>query len=586
MNLFMKRKLCSVRFVSSFIYLLTSMADLYALPQIVFIRANNDTIGMYEKFELSMDVQAEFSNPFNANEIDIYANIISPSGVRWKINGFYNYSSWQSLWNLRFSPNETGKWQYRLFIKDKSGVNDSTANTFYVKRSDSKGPISIAPNKRYLQYADGSPFYGVGMWYNDSYAAYNKGQIQSIVLDEMKNLGMNFISNYIAPLETFASGMGRYDQAAAGRLDEILTMLEERNMQLSLNIWFHAYLSETVWPGGNKRWNTNPYKTITPAKDFYRSEEAWKYQEQLYRYMIARYSHSRSLMLWFVIDEVNGTDGWVSGDSLQAAQWGKKVHDYFKKNDPYNHPTTGTRSGGINEYWHEGYQVFDIPNREIYEAQGFPIIKDGKIDNDDEHPLTHSYLNYAGQVQKLWNSYTKPAIIGETGWDHTFYEPSMPGYQAMYHNALWVSLSNGTAMSPFWWAYSNYLNDNIFTAQNRSLARFTSSIPFSKLTNIKSIESITGGKHAFAMQSDQLVFGWIVHPDRDVSGAAIKIKLNTSGVTKYRLRPYHTWRGMFLPDSEVISKDGMLEFTMPVLKIEGGQSKYLGQDVAFILEKK
>jgi len=40
-------------------------------------------------------------------------------------------------------------------------------------------------------------------------------------------------------------------------------------------------------------------------------------------------------------------------------------------------------------------------------------------------------------------------------WDHTYYEPGMPGYLAMYHNALWVSLVNGACATPFWWSYSS-----------------------------------------------------------------------------------------------------------------------------------
>jgi len=568
------------------IFLLYTPAILTAaIPEVLFIRANRDTLGMYEKWELNMDIKAKFVNPFDPEDINITAHILSPTGNSWNVNGFYNYNSWQSLWTLRFSPNETGTWIYQLSIKDKFGVNDSIRNSFIVKPSNHKGPIHIAPNKRFLQHANGTSYYGTGMWYNDNYAAYNKGQINASVLDEMKNLSMNFISTFIAPLETQGSGLGRFDQAAAGRIDEILTMLEERDMQLSLNIWFHAYLSETVWPGGNKRWNTNPYKQITTAKDFYRSEEAWKYQERLYRYMIARYSHSRAMMLWFVIDEVNGTDGWVSGDSLQAAEWGKKVHNYFKNNDPYQHLTTGTRSGGINEYWHEGYQLFDLPNREIYEAQGFPILRDGKIDPGDEHPLTLSYLNYAGQVKKLWDSYKKPAIIGETGWDHTFYEPSMPGYQAMYHNALWVSLANGTAMTPFWWAYSGYLNDNIFTNQNRSIAQFTRTIPWSKLTGLSRIENIIGGKHIFAIESDQLIYGWVANPESDVTNTEISITPAKANA-KYTLKLFQTWRGQFLPETEATSSNGTITFTLPTLKIEGGQARYLGQDVAFILERK
>ncbi len=111
----------------------------------------------------------------------------------------------------------------------------------------------------------------------------------------------------------------------------------------------------------------------------------------------------------------------------------------------------------------EGYEIFDLAAREIYEAQGFPIINDGKIDPEDENPLRSNYINYIAEITKLWNGFEKPAIIGETGWDHTFYEPSMPGYLAMYHNDIWASLANGLSMTLFWWSYSDMLNDNMVT---------------------------------------------------------------------------------------------------------------------------
>lgn len=79
------------------------------------------TIGLYEKFELRIDLRAEFT---------------APSGKTQTIWGFYNPSSWASLWIVR-----------------------------------------IAPNHRYLKHDDGTAFYGVGLWYNDSYEQFNAGQI-------------------------------------------------------------------------------------------------------------------------------------------------------------------------------------------------------------------------------------------------------------------------------------------------------------------------------------------------------------------------------------------------------------------------
>jgi len=534
--------------------------------------------GLYERLELPLNITAVFTNPFDPDELDIMATFKAPSGKEWKVPGFYNQSR-RGGFLVRFSPDETGEWSYIISVTDRTGTSTSEPINFKVVPSEYHGPIRISQNKRYLEQADGTPWFGVGLWYN--------GESNTEVLDELYAKGVNFISKLITPLETWGTGLGRYDQLICRQIDELLEELEERDMKLALNFWFHSFLSETVWGGGNIAWHTNPYHLVCEAKDFYSSEEAWKYQEKLYRYMIARWGYSRSLGIWFVVDEVNGTDGWVSGDSIAAAGWAKKVHEYFKRHDPWNHLTTGTRSGGVNEWWDRGYEIFDMAGREIYEAQGFPVNRIGQIDKDETHPLTYSYLNYHGQVRKLWNNYEKPAIIPETGWDHTFYEMSMPGYLAQYHNALWVTLAAGSAMSPFWWSYSDQLNDNMVTNQLRYFRRFTDRIPFSKLTGLTPLEAGNPGGHAFAMGSDQLIFGWAANADTDMSGKNITIHDVKNG--QYRLKLYHTWSGRYIEvdgQNEPLIRvaRNSLSFTVPVLKIEGGHARYVGQDVAFVLE--
>ncbi len=564
-----------------FALILVNATILVAQPEIVNIRQRQDSVGIYEKFEIDLTLKSKFVNPFDPDEIDIIATFKSPSGKEWKIPGFYNYSAGM-YWKVRFSPQELGEYQYSVSVKDKTGQVTGETKSFKAIKSLRKGPLQMASNKRYLQHTDGSTFFGVGFWYNDNYAGYNSGRVTPENLDELKTLGVNFISTYITPLETIGSGLGRYDQNICGRLDQLIELLEERDMLLSLNLWFHSYLSETVWGGGNIRWYTNPYQQICEAKDFYRSEQSWKYQEKLYRYFIARWGYSSSLAMWFVVDEVNGTDGWVSGDSLGAAKWAGQVHSYFKKNDPYNHLTTGTRSGGIKEYWREGYEIFDIAGREIYEAQGFPITKSAGLDSADVHPLEHSYTNYANQISKLWNGYEKPVIIGETGWDHTFYEPGMPGYLALYHNTLWVTLATGSAMSPFWWAYSGRLNDHIVSGQLTTYRKFTDHIPFAKLTGLTPIQLTIPDGHGYAIKSNEMIFGWVVNPKTDVAGDSIQITSLKPG--KFKVRLYHTWRGEFIQEKELENSSGTVTIKFPYLHTTGSHANYIGSDIAFILE--
>lgn len=534
-------------------------------------------VGLYEKLEIGLSIHAEYTNPFDPDELDIMASFRAPSGKEWKVPGFYSQSR-RGGFLVRFSPVETGEWTYTVSVTDRTGTSSGETRSFTVVPSPNHGPVRIAQNKRYLEQADGTPWFGVGLWYN--------GRTDTLELNDLRRKGVNFVSRLITPLETWGTGLGRYDQLLCEQIDELLGELEKRNMQLALNFWFHSFLSETVWGGGNIAWYTNPYQLVCEAKDFYRSEEAWKYQEKLYRYMIARWGYSRSLAIWFIVDEVNGTDGWAYGDSIAAAVWVKKVHDYFKLHDPWNHPTTGTRSGGVKEWWDRGYEVLDMAGREIYEAQGFPINTTGQIDKDKIHPLTYSYLNYHSQIKRLWTNYEKPAIIPETGWDHTFYEMTMPGYQSQFHNALWVTMASGAAMSPFWWSYSEILNDNMVTHQLNNIRRFTERIPFSKLTGLASLEALNPGGHAFAMGSDQIIFGWAVNADTDMSGKTITVKGVKNG--RYKLRLYHTWSGRYIEmnGEDVVtlsSEKNSLSFTVPVLRIEDGHARYVGQDVAFTL---
>ena len=165
----------------------------------------------------------------------------------------------------------------------------------------------------------------------------------------------------------------------------------------------------------------------------------------------------------------------------------------------------------------------------------------------------------------------------------------MPGYYSLYHNAIWASLSSGASMSPFWWSYSDRMNDIVVSNQMLSYRNFTNQIPFSKLTNLKPLEISSSQGDAYAIGSDQIIFGWAVNADTDIAGKTITVSNLKKG--KYKLTFYHTWLGRFLRnedrtlmEQEIISKSKSVSFDIPVLETTGGHARYIGQDVAFILK--
>ena len=374
------------------------------------------------------------------------------------------------------------------------------------------------------------------------------------------------------------TGLGRYDENRSGRLDQVFEWCEQRGIHISWNVWFHSYISEAVWGGGNARYRTNPYRQITPAEGFFTSEEAWKYETRLHRYMVARWGYSRALFLWFVIDEINGTEGWLKGGSAGAEQWAQKVHTWLKANDPWHRPTTGTRSGGIKEWWANGYEIFDIAAREIYELQGHPMPPTGKQNLVSENPLRFSYLNYAKQTQDLWTGFNKPAIIGECGWDHTYHEPAMPGYQEMYHNALWVGLANGLSTTPFWWAYSPYINGAVVSPSMLYFSMFVRDIDFTASPFNPVALKVSDGD-GWAMQGERITFGWAANPSSGVAGETIEVTGLPDG--DYDVLFFRTWRGLYLDPVPSSSTGGVLSVKVPTLKPVAGRIQNIGNDVAF-----
>jgi len=101
----------------------------------------------YEKLELRIELRATYQNPYDPDQLDLWAEFTAPSGKVWKIWGFYNPSSWSALWMVRFTPVETGTWHYVVKVKDHEGIAESAvayhSTTWLPTGSSSHGAISF-----------------------------------------------------------------------------------------------------------------------------------------------------------------------------------------------------------------------------------------------------------------------------------------------------------------------------------------------------------------------------------------------------------------------------------------------------------
>ncbi len=481
---------------------------------------------------------------------------------------------------VRFAPTETGDWQLRGQSQRPRGHGPEPAAHLH-RRASRRITASSAshPTSDTSRYSDGTSFYGVGLWYNDSYELFNQGQITEAGLDELKKRGVNFISFFPTPLETMGTGLGRYDENRCGRLDQLFEWCEERDIHISWNLWFHSYISEAVWGGGNARYRNNPYRLVTDAKGFFASDEAWKYQEKLHRYIIARWGYSRALFLWFVIDEINGTEGWEQGRQggrRAVVPQDGRVLQRARSLRPAHHGHAERRHRPV-----VARRLQDLRHRRPRDLRspGTPDAQERQARSRQTRTrCSYSYRNYATQTQNLWTGFAKPAMIGECGWDHTYYEPGMPGYLAMYHNALWAGLANGLCCTPFWWAHSDRLNDSVVTNQMRYFAQFVADIDFAHL-DLQPAEITAGDCDAWAMKSDKLIFGWVVNPRTSVANDPSRSPALATATTKCGSTAPGA-AGIWTP-RRVPCRDGKLTVTIPELTTTGGHASHIGNDVAF-----
>ncbi len=525
------------------------------IPEVLSENAN--PVGKYEKYELLIGMQeANYENPYNPEEIDLHAWFWSPDGDSLMMNGFFDNYQGAGKWKIRFSANMPGTWEYQVFATDVDGTGSSERKNFVVEDSEYKGWPRISPdNPNYLMYDDGSSFYGLSVYY--PWSVTEQG------LDELKAAKLNFFGYWDCTydwqgngggknlLESMDSGLGKYDQAKAARIDQLLEWAEARDMKMMLSIWAHPYLRTEGKPWDNGSWfEFNPYSSIVEVEEFYTDSLAFAYQEKHYRYMIARFGYSRAMGIWELINEIHGTSGWVDSQT-KAKLWVEKVHSYFKENDPFQRATTASFGAGDGDtHYSVGDKLGDIPNIHFYELHGFP--------NKYPDNIVRSGLNNVVSMnQRLKSKGERPAFFGEAGYDHMLADLDSEEYTWELHNSFWASLTTGMASTPFWWDFTSREVLTTERMQNYTMLQpFVSDIDFSHQKFAASpmyAEDVDG----YFMGIDTSGFGWMYsYEEPSISEAPFILYDSELSNGSCLLQWYNTWTGEFVDTDTIYSVQG------------------------------
>jgi PKD repeat protein len=444
-----------------------------AAPVINSVTPNSAVIGQYEKFELTVDLSATFSNPYNYSEVYLRAVFISPGGQTYYRDGFYfqDYQMTQPNvlepfgqpgWRIRFSPNQTGAWSYYVSVTDATGSFTTQTFTMNCTPTDRKGFVKKSGSR--MVFDNGETFHGLGVnlafqWWWDGFTAYEDW------LDELHANGGNFTKISIAPwifeIEWLETGLGQYSQRQnrAWALDWVFDQLMEKRIYCQFNHLIHTELRTDHYMG----WNQSPYNNenggvCTAPHQFLTYETAISLYKRKLRYMNARWGFSPYLAQWEHISEADNTDLYSSHHS-QLLNWLNIMSVYINSIDQYNRPvSTGFAIPQHDEsYWNN-------INTDFTQLHIYSMIPDLEM---------HIY-NYSKWHIDTWH---KPHIVSEFSMAHTPEEVFQADPTGIaFHNTLWASMFSGSFASAMSWWWDNYLYPNGFFSYFQPIAGFFSQI--------------------------------------------------------------------------------------------------------------
>jgi len=138
-------------------------------------------VGRYEKLELLIEVDRQYDNPFDPEEVDLVVELKTPDGGQMTLPAFYGqdyerrklnqgrsradwyYPVGRATWKARFAPMQNGAYFATARLKDKTGTIQSESIRFDCVSSSGKGFLrACEKDPRFMELSDGTPFFAIG----------------------------------------------------------------------------------------------------------------------------------------------------------------------------------------------------------------------------------------------------------------------------------------------------------------------------------------------------------------------------------------------------------------------------------------
>lgn len=434
---------------------------------------NMNRVGLYEKLEATFDLSGKWDNPFDPEQIKVDASFTDPEGKQLIVPGFF-YQEYRTnvngkllksgdpVWKIRFTPTLTGEYKFEIIANNKGQEIKSSPISFTcIQYNGSKGFLRVSKtNPLYLEYSDGSPFFGIGQ---DRSQGESRGCYQRFA-----NNGGNFnrlfltngnfnIEELNVPESGADVGLGKMNQETSFNLDKVLELGEKLGIYHMLTLT-NQWAFNSVWPG--HAYNKANGGMLSSKNEYWTNEEAQKYFERRLRYHIARWGYSPSVFSWCLWNEYTA----MGGPLPEAIKWHQRMSHYITSIDAFKH-VIHTNDGSFNGR----PDMNALPEMEV--------ISTNQYGTKDIAYLTDSW------TKRMIGTYKKPYILTEFAPWHN--SGSVGGYagidpeRRMLHDGLWAPLMSGSAATGMAWE-GNWLDHELYYTFINAVSKIVRDIPFNK----------------------------------------------------------------------------------------------------------
>ena len=466
------------------------------VPVFNSVTPNNTTIQKLDKFELTINLTATYSNPYDYSDIAVQCIITSPSNLRDTVDGFYMHdyalntsdgsisTTGASHFKVRYAPKEEGIYSYVLICNSQSGNASQTAQTFTCTASAAHGFVRKNATN-YLGFDDNTQYIPVGenMCWQDA----NVYKDYTTWLPKLVTNGGNYIRIWMSDWafayewkdvynQGLYHGLKSYNQYNAYNLDWLLDYCSQQNVYIMLCLNHHGQVSTTV----NPEWNNNPYNVANGGPcantwDFFTNTTAKDDYKNRMRYLVARCGYSKNIMSWELFNEVNFTDNFTSHQA-DISGWHNEMSTYLKAIDVNKHLVTTSYSDAAYDP-----ATWNLPNIDFTQTHDYSSVPnlEGTLS-----AFNTSYLS----------SYKKPTLNGEFGLGPDGSVLSTDDASGVHiHNAIWATALSGALGSAMTWWWDSYIEPKNLYYHYKPLSPFLNALHLKDDNYKPAAASVSGG---------------------------------------------------------------------------------------------